>query len=49
MRLSIATTHFTRHLTANGCSVHTQKAYARDRRAFTRWLGRDAALSCGRT
>ena len=45
MRLSNATTHFTRQLAANGCSVHTQKAYARDLAAFARWLGRDAALS----
>ena len=45
MRLSQATTRFTRQLAANGCSVHTQKAYARDLRVFTRWLGRDAPLS----
>ena len=45
MRLSEATTHFTRQLAANGCSVHTQKAYARDLGAFARWFGRDAALS----
>jgi len=52
MRLSDATTHFTRQLAANACSIHTQKAYARDLRAFARWtkipesgLGRDAALS----
>jgi len=45
MRLSQATTHFTRQLAANGCSVHTQKAYARDLGAFIRWLGRDASLS----
>ena len=45
MRLSQATTHFTRQLAANGCSVHTQRAYARDLRAFSGWLGRDAALS----
>ena len=52
MRLSQATTHFTRQLAANGCSVHTQRAYSRDLRAFARWpkiphlgLGRDAALS----
>jgi len=45
MRLSQATTHFTRQQAANGCSVHTQKAYARDLAAFARWLGRDAALS----
>jgi len=45
MRLPNATTHFTRQLAANGCSVHTQKAYARDLSAFARWLGRDASLS----
>ncbi len=45
MRLSQATTHFTRQLAANGCSVHTQKAYARDLAAFARWLGRDGSLS----
>ena len=45
MRLSVATTHFTRQLAANGCSLHTQKAYVRDLRAFSHWLGRDAALS----
>jgi site-specific recombinase XerD len=45
MPLSDATTHFTRQLAANGCSVRTQRAYARDLCAFARWLGRDAALS----
>jgi site-specific recombinase XerD len=40
MRLFAATTRFTRQLAANGCSVHTQKAYTRDLRAFARWLGR---------
>jgi integrase/recombinase XerC len=45
MRLTAATAHFDRQLAANGCSVHTQKAYTRDLRAFARWLGRDAALS----
>ena len=45
MRLSNATIHFTRQLAANGCSVHTQKAYARDLAAFAHWLGRDASLS----
>ena len=39
MRLSQAMTHFTRQLAANGCSVHTQKAYARDLLAFSQWLG----------
>ena len=45
MRLSQATTHFTRQLEANGCSVHTQKAYARDLAAFVRWLGEKVQLS----
>jgi integrase/recombinase XerC len=45
MKLTNAMTRFERQLAANGCSVHTQKAYARDLRAFARWLGRDAALS----
>jgi site-specific recombinase XerD len=45
MRLSNATTHFTRQLAADGCCLHTQKAYARDMRALARWLGRDASLT----
>ena len=45
MRLSNATTHFTRQLAANGCCLHTQKAYVPDLRALARWLGQDAALS----
>ncbi len=45
MRLSQATTHFTRQLAANGCSVHTLKAYTRDLAAFTRWLGENVQLS----
>ena len=45
VRLSGATTHFTRQLAANGCSVHTQKAYARDLAAFARWLGDNVQLS----
>ncbi len=45
MRLSQAITHFTRQMAANGCSVHTQKAYARDLAAFARWLGENVQLS----
>jgi len=45
MRLSNATTHFTRQLAANGCSLHTQKAYARDLCAFARWFGDNVQLS----
>ncbi|MBI5866944.1 MAG: tyrosine-type recombinase/integrase [candidate division Zixibacteria bacterium] len=45
MRLSQATSHFTRQLAANGCSVHTQRAYARDLAAFARWLGENVQLS----
>ena len=45
MRLTNATTRFTRQLTANGCSGHTRAAYARDLRAFAVWLDRDLALS----
>ncbi len=45
MNLTIATTHFTRQMAANGCSVHTQKAYARDLAAFARWLGENIQLS----
>ena len=45
MKLMNAMTHFTRQLAANGCSVHTQKAYARDLAAFARWLGENLQLS----
>jgi integrase/recombinase XerC len=45
MRLSAATTRCTRQLAANGCSVHTQKAYVRDLRAPARWLGGNPGLS----
>lgn len=34
-----ATTPFTRQQAANGCSVHTQRGYARDLHAFAHGLG----------
>jgi len=37
MRLSQATTHFTRQQAADRCSAHTQTAYARDLAAFACW------------
>jgi len=36
--LTTTITGFDRQLVANGCSVHTQKAYKRDLRALARWL-----------
>jgi integrase/recombinase XerC len=45
MRLTNAMTQFDRQLAANGCSVHTQKAHARDLGALARWLGENPALS----
>ncbi len=45
MRLSQAMTHFTRQMAANGCSVHTQKAYARDLAVFALWTGENVQLS----
>ncbi len=45
MKLMNAMIHFTRQPAANGCSVHTQKAYARDLAAFARWIGGNVQLS----
>ena len=38
MNLASAIASFARQLAANGCSVHTQRAYVRDLEALSRWL-----------